>query len=643
MENKVSWRLGKTLDGRYEMISVLGIGGMAVVYKAYDHKLKRHVAIKVLRDDVAMDAPSRRRFRTEYQAVGMLSHPNIRAVYDVVSSGDTEYIVMEFVDGINLKQYLKKKGALSWKEVLHFSSQIAKALSHAHGKGIIHMDIKPQNIILPKDGTVKIADFGIAHLVEESGQEGDDGDEAVGSIHYISPEQARGEAVDARTDIYSLGVVMYEMLTGRIPFDGDSVAEVAVKHFTISPDLPSVLNPEIPPELEEITQKAMQPNPDDRYPSAEEMLTDLEDFRKGQTAAIGAVVKQALAAEAAHREPRRDEIHVITKNVPRISRSGELSREGFVRRRARANAISTLLGFAIVLMFVLGAFVFVWNYWLGEIFQDAERVNVPDFVGQQMQTIVDDPDMGELFNFTIVYEANSNVEYGVIIGQDPVSGSSRMIVQDGIDVELTVSSGIQMVTVPDVANLPFNEAEVKIQELGLNVEMQLEESDTVTEEFVIRTEPEANKPVSSGSSVVVVVSAGPAVEYTSVPDVVGMTKSKALLTIQQHEMICTEAEITYVSSEEHEEGDVIWQNYSAGTSVVTGTKLYIQIGTGPAVTPSPSPTVKPTDPPPVVTAAPTEAPTPVPPTPAPTEPPAAEPEDEVTEPEPETDTESGRE
>lgn len=588
MDNKISWRLGKTLDGRYEMISVLGIGGMAVVYKAFDHKLKRHVAIKVLRDDVAMDQVSRRRFRTEYQAIGMLSHPNIRAVYDVVSSGDTEYIVMEYVDGINLKQYLKKKGVLSWKEVLHFSTQIAKALSHAHSKGIIHMDIKPQNIILPRDGTVKIADFGIAQLEEEAGKYGDDADEALGSIHYISPEQARGEAADGRTDIYSLGVVMYEMLTGRIPFDGESVAEVAVKHFTITPESPSVLNPDIPPELAEITMKAMQPNPAERYLLATEMLADLEDFRKGQTAAIGMVVKRALASEVKSREPRRDEINVVIKNVPRISKAGELSREGYVRRRSRANTISMLLGFAIVLAFVIGIFVFVWNFWLGEIFRDAERVSVPDFIGESMTEITTDETMTNLFNFSIVYEANSLVTPGTIIGQDPAAGASRMIVSEGIDVTLSVSSGIQMVEVPDIQNIPFNEAEVKLQELGLNVEMRLEETDAYTADFVIKTEPLAGTSVSSGSKVVVVVSAGPKVTYTTVPDVVGMVKSRALIAIQQNDMVCTEAEITYVSSEEYENGAVIWQNYSSGTTVVAGTKLYIQIGTGPAVTPAPA-------------------------------------------------------
>lgn len=596
MENKVSWRLGKTLDNRYEMVSVLGIGGMAVVYKAFDHKLKRHVAIKVLRDDVAMDAQSRRQFRTEYQAVGMLSHPNIRAVYDVVSSGDTEYIVMEYVDGINLKQYLKKKGALSWKEVLHFSTQIAKALSHAHSKGIIHMDIKPQNVILPKDGTVKIADFGIA-LLEESMGNGNNGDEAIGSIHYISPEQARGETVDARTDIYSLGVVMYEMLTGRIPFDGDSVAEVAVKHFTVVPDPPSFLNPEIPPELEDITLRAMQPNPADRYPSADEMLADLEDFRKGQTAAIGAVVKRALAEQTERPEARRDEIHVITKNVPRISRAGELSKEGYVRRRSRSRTISTLLGFAIVLAFILGTFVFVWNYWLGEIFSDAERVSIPNFVGEQADVICHDEDMLSLFNFSVYYEASSNVEQGLIVDQDPMAGASRMIVKDGIDVTLTVSAGIQMTDVPNVVNLPYKDAQIQIQNCGLNVEIVSENSDSVTSDFVIRTEPAAGDSVSSGSTIKLIVSAGPAISYSTVPDVVGMSKAQALLELQQSGLICTDSEITYVSSDADKEGLVIWQNYNSGTSVEKDTKVYIQIGTGPAVTPTPDPTPDPTNPP----------------------------------------------
>jgi len=585
VDNQVSWRLGKTLDGRYEMISVLGIGGMAVVYKAFDHKLKRNVAIKVLRDDVAMDSQSRRRFRTEYQAVGMLSHPNIRAVYDVVSSGDTEYIVMEYVEGINLKQYLKKKGALSWKETLHFSTQIAKALSHAHSKGIIHMDIKPQNIMLPRDGTAKVADFGIAQL-GDTGENQDDSEEAVGSIHYISPEQARGEAVDARSDIYSLGVVMYEMLTGKLPFDGESVAEVAVKHFTVVPEAPTAINPEIPPELEEITLHAMQPDPNERYHSIDEMLSDLEDFRKGQTASISQVVRKALAEQTPEtRQKQRDEIHVITKNVPRISTSGELSKQGYLRRRSRASRISMLLGFALVIVFALLLFAFLWKYLLQEIFSDAERMNVPSFVGQTEDTILNDESMTDLFDFTVTYKADSVHPAGEIIGQDPAPGASRMVVPEGIKVELTVSSGIKLIQLPDVANIASTDAQVSLQSIGLNVEMKLEASDTVTKNYVIGTDPAAGSAVSSGSTVTMIVSAGPTVTMSKVPNVVGLSKAEAMMQLQQKGLVCSESEITYVSSDPEEEGKVLWQNYTEGSEVITGTKIYIQVGSGSAMGP----------------------------------------------------------
>ena len=586
LDNGVSWRLGKTLDGRYEILSVLGIGGMAVVYKAFDHKLKRHVAIKVLRDDVAMDAQSRKRFRTEYQAVGMLSHPNIRAVYDVVSSGDTEYIVMEYVEGINLKQYLKKKGVLSWKETLHFSTQIARALSQAHSRGIVHLDIKPQNIMLPRDGTAKVADFGIARF-GDTGEPAESSEEALGSIHYISPEQARGETVDARSDIYSLGVVMYEMLTGRLPFDGDSVEEVAVKHFTVTPAAPRSLNPEIPQELEDITLHAMQPDPAARYQSADEMLAELEEFRKGQTAPITQVVRQSLAEETerareAAGEVMVDGINIITKDAPRISGAGELSREGYQRRRARAARISTLLGYGLVIAFALFLFTFVWKSFLREIFSSADRMNVPSFVGQTEDVILQDSSMTESFDFTVTYKADSVHPAGEIIGQNPGAGASRMIIPEGIRVELIVSSGIKMVTLPEVAGLPYTDAQLTLQAQGLNVETQLEASETVSKNYVIRTEPAGGESVSSGSTVIMVVSAGPNVTMSQVPNVVGLPKADAMMALQQQGLVCSESEITYVSSTEAEEGKVVWQNYAAGSQVITGTKVYVQVGSGPA-------------------------------------------------------------
>ena len=271
--------IGKMLDNRYEILEVIGTGGMAVVYKARCHRLNRLVAIKILRDDLAQDAEFRRRFHDESQAVAMLSHPNIMAVYDVSKSSDLEYIVMELLDGITLKQYMQKKGEpLSWKEALHFITQIMKALSHAHGRGIIHRDIKPQNIMVLRDGSIKVADFGIARLA--SAAQSTLTQEALGSVHYISPEQARGSRIDARSDIYSAGVVLYEMLTGRLPYEGDSPVSVAIQHINSIPLAPRELNPDIPEALEAITMKAMASNVEQRYLSADAMLADLEEFRK---------------------------------------------------------------------------------------------------------------------------------------------------------------------------------------------------------------------------------------------------------------------------------------------------------------------------------------------------------------------------
>lgn len=603
MENKVNWRLGKILDDRYKIESVLGIGGMAVVYKAYDRQLQRDVAVKVLRDDVAMDAESRKQFRKEYQAVGMLNHPNIRAVYDVVVSGDTEYIVMEYVDGVNLKQYMRKKLVIPWQEVLRLSTQVVRALCHAHSRGIVHMDIKPQNIMLLPDGTVKIADFGIAQI-EEAVSPGQAADEAVGSVHYISPEQARGEAVDARSDIYSLGVVMYEMLTGKLPFDGDTVEQVAVQQYSVIPDAPSQFNPSIPMELEGITLRAMEPELEDRYPTADEMLADLEDFSRNGTMISESELPRAEAAfleeDDRKAEPRRagrdgggrqgvpvrivrDEVHVVRKNVPRISRAGELSKEGYARRRARANSVSTLLGFALVALFALGLFVFVWRYWLADIFSDTVRVIVPPLVGEDIDDVNANTELNEIYNIRIVYKADPTYEQGVIMEQEPTAGSNRMLVSDGIDLTLTVSSGIQMETMPlDLVNKPFTEAQVELTSMGMNVIVTRQQSNSITENYVINSDPAPGAEVVSGSTVTLYVSAGPEVTYTDVPNVVGLTKSAALLALQREGLICTEDQIEYVPSTAEETGLVLWQNYEPNTQIISGTQVYMRVGTGPA-------------------------------------------------------------
>ena len=323
--------VGRILDNRYEILELIGAGGMANVYKARCHRLNRMVAVKILKEDLSGDEEFRRRFRTESQAVAMLSHPNIVSVYDVSHSGNIEYIVMELIEGISLKQYINRKGLLSWKEALHFATLISKALSHAHSRGIIHRDIKPHNIMILKDGSVKVADFGIARLLSVSNTLTQ---EALGSVHYISPEQAKGGHVDARSDIYSLGVVMYEMLTSRLPFVGDSPVSVAIQHISAIPLMPRDINPDIPIGLEDITMHAMEPDLSLRFTTADEMLNDLEDFRKNPSIIFNYAMSESHNRLSDEDDDQDDE---ATKIIPPVSVSGAASVNGSSRNHeARA-------------------------------------------------------------------------------------------------------------------------------------------------------------------------------------------------------------------------------------------------------------------------------------------------------------------
>lgn len=266
--------VGKRLDGRYEIQEIVGVGGMSVVYKAHDEIDDRTVAIKVLKEELLESEEFRRRFKNESKAIAVMDHPNIVKVYDVGLGDRVQYIVEEYIDGITLKEYIEQQGVLPWKDALYFATQILCALQHAHDKGIVHRDIKPQNIMLLKDGTIKVTDFGIARFARS--EQRTMTDKAIGSVHYISPEQAKGEATDAKSDLYSVGVLLYEMLTGKLPFDADSAVSVAIMQLQNEPIKPSSLNPDIPEGLEEITLRAMQKNPAERYQSAAEMLSDID-------------------------------------------------------------------------------------------------------------------------------------------------------------------------------------------------------------------------------------------------------------------------------------------------------------------------------------------------------------------------------
>ncbi len=581
MDTNMDKYLGTMLDDRYEILEVIGTGGMAVVYKAMCHRLNRYVAVKILRDELANDEEFRKRFQTEAQAVAMLSHPNIVSVYDVSHSDGVEYIVMELIEGVTLMQYMKKKGALGWKEALHFAVQISKALEHAHEKGIVHRDIKPQNIMILKDGTIKVADFGIAAL--ESAQE-KKSDQTVGSVHYIAPEQARGEQPDPRSDIYSLGVVMYEMLTGKMPYDGDTAEQVAMKHITGHPVPPQELNPDIPEELAAITLKAMNSDINARYQSASELLRDLEDFRKQQAAAnLGSGSDEDLEI-----------LDVITPDVHPIGKSGELSKEKYARRRRRSRKVSILSGACGVLVFLIAVFVFLWNYWLRDIFSVAERINIPNFVGASYEDIVNSSEFKKLFNFEVNYAIDPDVPEGQIISQDPEADRSMMVVPEGIDVSLTVSTGVRQTVIPDVTNKHYQEATIELQNAGFIVEIaNTEASDTVTVDYVISTDPAPGEELAAGSTVFLTVSAGPSIKLVTMPNLVGSTEKDAIARIESSNL--SYGDTTYIHSD-YDEGTVIRQSIDAYSEVEEHTRIFIWVSLGPETTPTPEPTPSPSPP-----------------------------------------------
>lgn len=558
--------IGKMLDDRYEILELIGSGGMANVYKARCHRLNRLVAIKILKSDLADNADFRRRFHDESQAVAQLSHANIVSVYDVSTNPDREYIVMELIDGITLKQYMERRGRMDWRESLHFITQIMRGLSHAHSRGIIHRDIKPQNIMVLRDGSVKVADFGIACLANQ-GQTLTQ--EALGSVHYISPEQARGDRIDARSDIYSAGVVLYEMLTGRLPFEGDSAVSVAIQHLSSVPLAPRDIDPSIPEPLELICMKAMNSDPNKRYASADAMIEDLEKFRRDPSVDMD-YIRQELTAPAADTEPTMplptaQVASAVKKHTGELRREREEEEEP-PRRDKKSIAIIAGIFAAAVLLVVL-----LFKLILGDFGPAGSNKSypVPDIRGKTVEEAQEMEGVKDIFLIE-VQGTRTTEEYqpGQIVEQDPAAGRTR---KSNLVIQVYVAAEPEKVPMKDLVGMEYRQARVLLTDMGLDLKITTEtvSSDKYGADAVIETVPAADEPLVAGQTVILRVSTGP--ETVTVPTFTGQDIANAVQNAQ--DLGLTVGEITYDTFSFAPQGQVIEQSIKPTSEVSGGTKI----------------------------------------------------------------------
>lgn len=542
--------IGLVLDNRYRLKRLVGIGGMAMVFEADDLLKKTTVAVKILKEEFAADEVSVQRFINESKAVLMLSHPNIVKIFDVSVKGEYKYIVMEYIDGITLKAYMQRKGMLSVKETIAYSIQILRALEHAHLGGVVHRDIKPQNIMLLRSGQIKVTDFGIAKLPDAKTLTATD--KAIGTVYYISPEQAAGEkGIDRRTDLYSVGVLMYEMITGKLPFDGENPVSIALKQISEEPKPPRELNPDIPEGLEQIILFAMEKDKDKRFQTATQMIDLLKRVRENP----GVVFKQ--------------------KNTPKKASGGQ---------GGKSSMLPIIMGVAsaFLLVALISAFTVVHDIFFGDTANNTATIEVEQFVGRAYDDALQKELDKSSYRVKVDYAYSADTESGIVIAQTPKAGESRKGIkgQKFADLTLTVSRGEEELYMDDYTYYDKRQAQIDLRGKGFTVTVSEDYSDVVPDGCVISTSPAAGEKVSAGATVILLVSKGEKIETTVVPNFVGTTSVDAYEILVRSDLRL--GTISYRYDEYADYGIIVEQSLSMGTTVPKGmAKINFVISKGP--------------------------------------------------------------
>ena len=550
--------VGKRLDGRYEVQEIIGVGGMSVVYKAYDNVDDRIVAIKILKDEFLNNEEFKRRFKNESKAIALLSHENIVRVYDVNFGEKLQYIVMEYIDGITLKEYINKQNSITWNDAVYFMTQILRAVQHAHDKGIVHRDIKPQNIILLPNGTLKVTDFGIARFSRSETKTLTE--QAIGSVHYIAPEQAKGEQTDERADIYSMGVVLYEMLAGKVPFDSENAVSVALMQVQANAEKLTQINPNIPKGLEQICVHAMQKNPDDRYQSATEMLLDIEEIIKNPNTVFN---------YASNTESQTKSVPIVTDD--RYNEEYDEAVDYEAERKHKKKMIAAVTIGVIVLIAAVVGVIYMFTSGI-----NTKTHTLENFVGYSYDELQNSNDYK--YEFVAEYQKTDEKEPGIILSQSPEAGSK---ITEGSTVTLVVAASEKDITMPNVYGLTLEMAEQTLKQSKLSIFKAMKiNSDTVEEGKVIYTDPKANSIVSGDQEITIYVSDGPStttIETIKVPDVIGLTKSGAREFLTKYGFTNVEFK---TQDSTYPKDVVISQSPSVGSSAKATDKITVIVSTG---------------------------------------------------------------